>query len=822
MSAALPFTTAFLATLPMPSALRSPVALLQEAAANAAPAQDAVQESWRFLEMPAAWIVVLILLPGAFGVAAFAYWREALSKPMRWTLISLRFLSLLLLLAVLFRPVHVRQEQSVQPPETLLLFDDSASMARADGYIGDDEARAAVQALTSQSADSATRSEIAASVREPITELAESRGYVARSFRFADDLAPLAEGRSLEGRGAASALGDALRSALASHRGRHVTDVVMVTDGRNNNGASLEEAAGAAKVAGVKVHTVLVGDNRTEVNVAVELVDAPESVLDGDQIEIAARVSARGVDSGSVTLLLEELSTSGRGDVRVESSVEVPLVEAGDRVVLVAGRDPLDYGASERRFRLRVDPVEGERVEDDNSVVFSVTINREKVRVLYVEGYPRYEYRFLNAELRRIDDRIDVQMYLLSATPDFQQDRTRGLSPLDEVPTSREALLENYDVIILGDINPYDVSPDPSRGEEFVASLFEFVERGGGLCVIAGQYDMPRSVSGTEFEKLLPVDLEPSGLALLEVPTETEHRYTLENPAIPHEIVRLEEDAETNRALWEDERGLKGFYWHYPVQGAKPGSQVLLRHPVASLGGGGERDPLLVTGYYPSGRTLFLAIEATNRWRFRYGYRYYESFWRNSLRWLSLGRMRSGDRRYELEALRTEYDISERVTFEARVLDEDFRPSGATEQEIVVRAPDGSDVPLVLPAVAGRKGQFRGTFQPERPGRYAVRIESETGETRVRSEFEVLIPSREYADPSPDPLAMQRLAELTGGQAVTAVDWKRLEQAFPTGMERREPVSSQLEDAWDRWGTLIAALLVLSAEWILRKKAELV
>ena len=101
---------------------------------------------------------------------------------------------------------------------------------------------------------------------------------------------------------------------------------------------------------------------------------------------------------------------------------------------------------------------------------------------------------------------------------------------------------------------------------------------------------MPRSVARTEFADLLPVDLEGAGVSISDVPTDREYRYALEDPALPHEIVRLEEDVDVNRALWEDDRGLRGFYWHYPVLGPKPGAQVLLRHPVASLGGGGERD----------------------------------------------------------------------------------------------------------------------------------------------------------------------------------------------------------------------------------------
>ena len=45
---------------------------------------------------------------------------------------------------------------------------------------------------------------------------------------------------------------------------------------------------------------------------------------------------------------------------------------------------------------------------------------------------------------------------------------------------------------------------------------------------------------------------------------------------------------------------------------------------------------------------------------------------------------------------------------------------------------------------------------------------------------------------------------------------------FPGGEERREPISSRLDDVWDSWATLLFVLAVLSAEWILRKRLELV
>ena len=90
------------------------------------------------------------------------------------------------------------------------------------------------------------------------------------------------------------------------------------------------------------------------------------------------------------------------------------------------------------------------------------------------------------------------------------------------------------------------------------------------------------------------------------------------------------------------------------------------------------------------------------------------------------------------------------------------------------------------------------------------------------ADFEVTLPSRETANPAPDPEAMRLLAVTTGGRAVTLADLGRLADEFPGDEERREPISSRLDDAWDHWGTLLLALGLLSVEWIVRKRVELI
>ena len=465
----------------------------------------------------------------------------------------------------------------------------------------------------------------------------------------------------------------------------------------------------------------------------------------------------------------------------------------------------------------------GETLLDDNEREVTVPISPEKIRVLYVEGYPRWEYRRLALDLlKRADKNIEFQCFLLSATPDFPQESSQGLPALQEVPTDRRTLLDDYDVIILGDVNPSDISTDPARVTEFVASLRDFVKGGGGLLFQAGEFDNPRTFELDDtLRELLPVVLDASTAQGFQGDTRFPFHPTLEDPLSPHEVVRLHADLNVNRELWEDEGGLAGFYWYAPVARAKPGAQVLLRHPTDTNFRQQERYPLLVTGYYPAGRTMFLGVDSTWRWYWRFGKRYHERFWRNAIRWLALDRLKSGDRRYRIETPRNTYSLDERITIEGRALDVDYRPSERPGLDAGWIGPDGRENEFVLVAVPGRPGVFRASFQPERPGLHRAWIDTD-GARVSTTDFEVVLPSGENKNPSPDPESMAALAAMTGGVAVDVTGLPDLLEEFPGGEERREPISSRLRDAWDNWITMSLALGLLSVEWILRKRLELV
>ena len=778
---------------------------------------EGASREWRLVDAPETWVIVLVVLPILAAVSILSYRSEPISTAWKATLGALRFAAIALLCLVLFRPVMVEREEEILPAEVLVLLDDSASMSRVDAY-PDEETRAGLAPFAPGGLDTATRVELARNAAtKRIFPALQSKGYLTRALRFDTTASAMADPSALSGQGLATHVGDSLSGALASHRGRHVTDVILVSDGRSTGGAPAVDAARSAAAAGIPVHSLLVGDLRPEKNLSLELIEAPPNVLEGDEFGVSVRVQGRGLPPGTMTqVLLEELLPSGDARLVTEDLIEVG--EDAVRVVLVV--PPADAeGARERRLRVSLPPVEDETLLDDNSLDLSVAVTPERIRVLYIDGYPRWEYRYLKNLLLRADSHLEAQCYLLSATPDFVQESSRDLPPLTAIPTSRIELLESYDVVILGDVNPYAISPDPARCEEFQESLREFVEGGGGVLFQAGEYDDPYSFEGTTLEELLPVTLERDTRTSSSTDTKREQRPSLEDPTAPHQIVRLHPDLEINRRLWEAETGLRGFYWYQTVERAKPGARVLLRHPTDE--GSHGRYPLLSVGYYPSGRTMFMALDSTWMWRYRFGDRYHERFWRNSIRWLALGRLKSGNRRVRLDSLKNLWSLEERITVEARVLDEDFRPSEADSQEAWLEDPAGARTRLRMEKVEGREGLYRASFALERPGRWRVVLERD-GEPPAFTEFEVSLPSLETADPSPDPETMALLADLTSGEALHLSELEILLKTFPGDEERREPVSTRLEDAWDEWHTLLLALALLSFEWVLRKRVELV
>src|SRR5262249_34538812 len=159
----------------------------------------------------------------------------------------------------------------------------------------DQATREALEKASGLPSTSSTRLELARAVaeRELLPRLARG-GYQVQLYAFSDSASILTDLSGLSGKGSATHLGDALAQALAAQRGGHLTDVVVISDGRSNGGQPVLDAARSAGSAGVPVHALIVGDTRSEKNAVLELVDAPGEALEGDELGVTVRLRGRG------------------------------------------------------------------------------------------------------------------------------------------------------------------------------------------------------------------------------------------------------------------------------------------------------------------------------------------------------------------------------------------------------------------------------------------------------------------------------------------------------------------------------------------------
>ena len=777
---------------------------------------------FRFEALPHLWVVFLVLLPAVLLFSWLLYrGRSGVTGPRRWILTGLRAASLLLLLLALFRPVLEKIRTREVRDQVLLLVDDSASMGRVDGYPADQKEALLARVLglkAGERLDSLSRLEMARRVLEGPSGLLEKlkERFDLALYGFAREVVPLADLSSLQATGRVTRLGEALESVFSDAVGGRTAAVVVFSDGRNNDGLPPRDAAARYAAEGIPIHTVLCGRASSLKNLAVLDVQAPANALQKERVAFKVPIRTQGLGGSKFRISLVRVP----GEEVLEWK-EVRIPSRGGAQVVTLSHVFQEPGMV--TLEARVDPLPGESFLDDNKAVHHIQILKGRIRVLYVEDYPRYEYRYLKGTLLRADRAVEGQCFLMEASPDFPQEATKGLPHLTDLPRTRKELFGKYHVVILGDVAPSLLGSTARESDRFLQLLKEFVEFGGGLICQAGVRAMPDAYRGTPVEDLLPVVLlEPGDPELDPGPSDRPFHPVLENPASPPPMLKLLPDPATNRLLWRE--GLEGFYWFAPVLRAKAGAQVLLRHPTRKNKYG--RLVLAAAWDYPHGRVAWLGLDSFWRWRKYYGDKYFDTFWRNTIRWAAEGRLKRGSDRASLELTKQVFDVGEKVDVLVRLRDEDFVPSTAPSCKIFFLLPSGKLRSAVLAADPAEAGTYRGSFRFREPGSYSIALrEGGTPEGKILAMkgFRLRTPLKELARPTPDPALLGEIARLTGGKALDLAQSGRLLQALPSGGTRLVPVGRDPhpKELWDTPWLLVILVGLLGLEWALRKGAHL-
>jgi len=137
--------------------------------------------------------------------------------------------------------------------------------------------------------------------------------------------------------------------------------------------------------------------------------------------------------------------------------------------------------AGARTFKFRVPTQAGEQVTQNNARDALIQVNDRAEKVLYYEGEPRFELKFLR---RAVEADKNLQVVTLDRTAENKYYR-QAVTSADELiggfPKTREELFQ-YRALILGSVEAASFTPEQLR------MIADFVnKRGGGLLMLGGR-----------------------------------------------------------------------------------------------------------------------------------------------------------------------------------------------------------------------------------------------------------------------------------------------------------------------------------------------
>jgi hypothetical protein len=763
--------------------------------------------TWLWLLAALAALVLLLVL--------YREERRLVSRKVGLGLLGLRVLAASVLVLALFEPIASRTWREEVRGRVLVAVDDSESMTTID---------AESQGLT--------RRDLARKLLDgpeaPLSKLATD--HDVRATAFARDASPesplneLVQGlrkppRSDDPSRSTTDWSPALARALKLPDDVPVVGVVLLTDGRQNAPGDPSPLVDRLAARGIPIYPVLVGSTTPPSDNAVASIKAPEGVNKGDVAHVSASIKLDGMEPG----IGVEVTLSRPGAEPMRQRVKAP--PDGSRPIATF-RVPLDIIGS-IPLTIAVEPARDDARADNDRKTVVVRVADDKARVLLVDGESRWEFQYLRNALTR-DPRVTVDAVIFhqpilstSADPGY----LTKLPARPEKPAPDP--LGQYDLIVIGDVDPLDFPPESwARLDAYVA------ERGGTLAFLPGPRFWP-TLNGEAPRALLPV-LDPRPIAVDLASVDPAHSALPPGVALMPPLAVLDvpdawpmlqigEGTGGSRTTWA---GLPRLPWVVAGK-AKPSATTL-----ASVVDRDEDGAAIASQPYGLGKVLWVGTNATWRWRFRVGDEIHHRFWGQVVRWAGSGMLAVGNRVVRHGPLKSRVGEGEGVRLQARVAENVANlPPDLLMAARIFRRNGGTEALAVVPlrAVPGQPRVFEGVAPGLPEGDYIVRLDapqlasiSEAQNAGPIPEAPLEVAQRDTSEKvelaaAREPL--ERLAAATGGKVFNDAEAAQLP---PYLKAQTKPVERTEETPlWDHPGTLILFFLILTIEWVLRKRVGL-
>jgi len=428
----------------------------------------------------------------AFGAAVIlgwlAYARVPVKLPLgkRLGLSALRAVTLLLLIAILLRPVITVPSAAANNSLLPILVDVSRSMRLRDPSTS-----------LGASADGPSRLERAqAMVKDLQAQLGKE--YRLEILTFGETLAVTTDIDRVAATARRSDLSGAIADLAERHRNDRLAGVVVLSDGGDT--APMESGEGGAIDA--PIFTVGIGNASAPRDREVVNLTAGEPLLPGASIDVSVSATSTGFGTEPVEL---RVSANGRP---VEVRRLTPSTDGAPvHAVFTVSPEP----DAPTVYTVQIPQATGEVAIENNSRSVLVPPQTGKRRLLVVEGAPGFEHTFLKRALSD-DPGLEIDAVVRKGQNDdgrdtfyVQADPSRMAALSSGYPFKRSELFA-YDGVIFGNIEAdFFTKEQLELTNDFIA------QRGGGLLVLGARSFDRQGLAGTALEQALPIDLTDRG-----------------------------------------------------------------------------------------------------------------------------------------------------------------------------------------------------------------------------------------------------------------------------------------------------------------------
>ena len=702
----------------------------------------------------------------------------------RIILTGLRMAALGVVLFCLLRPTLIERASVAQQNVVAVLLDDSRSMQIPD--------------WNRQARGEFLRQEFGAADRPLIKSLSDR--FLVRVFRFSSTAGRLNSVNDLSFAGSQTKLGAALEGVREELAGLPVAGVVLVSDGADTSDASLTNALLGMKAEKLPVFTVGVGNATLTRDIQIDRVSTPRTVLKNASLLVDVVVTQTGYAGKTVTVDVED-------EGRIVGSQQVQFPADGSPATARVRATASEAGP--RTFKFKVTPQADEVVAQNNVRDALIQVRDTKEKILYFEGEPRFEMKFIS---RAVADDENLQIVALQRTADNKFLRI-GVDGPDELlggfPKTREELFA-YRALIIGSVEAGAFTGDQLQ------MIADFVDRrGGGLLMLGGARSFGEGgYGGTPVADALPLVIdpgtrasEPGGLARLQIqPTRAGQT---------HASTQIAASEGASLARWRDLPQVTSV--NAPLQ-AKPGATVLLN----GTDEGGRAQAVLAGQQYGRGKAVALTLQDTWQWQMHASIsledQTHENYWRQMLRWLVDGAPGVVD----VRATSDRVEPGEAVTLEATVVDPTYVELNDASVTARVVRPNGGTLDVPMQWTGERDGLYRASFVSTEAGTYEVAVDASRGAKVLGTSTHFVragASDAEYFDPTMHEGPLRRIAEETGGRFYTPDTVQGM--AEDVRYAGRGVTSVEERELWNMPIILLTLIGLICAEWAYRRAVGL-